>query len=97
MIDHDRLFKALLSTFFLEFLELFIPELAQTIDPDSIQFLQQEYFAYLTSGYDKVLHLLVSVKQAGVEMTFLVHLDSQSYAEAHFTRRMFIYFARLYQ
>jgi hypothetical protein len=31
MIDHDRLFKELLSTFFIEFLELFIPEVASTI------------------------------------------------------------------
>ncbi len=27
MIDHDRLFKELLSTFFVEFLELFFPDL----------------------------------------------------------------------
>jgi hypothetical protein len=26
MIDHDRLFKELLSTFFLEFIDLFIPK-----------------------------------------------------------------------
>ncbi|HEY9876014.1 MAG TPA: hypothetical protein V6D12_21465 [Candidatus Obscuribacterales bacterium] len=26
MIDHDRLFKELISTFFVEFLELFFPE-----------------------------------------------------------------------
>jgi len=44
MPDHDRLFKDLLSTFFVEFLELFIPELADTIERDSIRFLQQEYF-----------------------------------------------------
>lgn len=25
MIDHDRLFKELLSTFFIEFLDLFLP------------------------------------------------------------------------
>ena len=43
-IDHDQNFKELISTFFLEFLELFLPEVARTIDPDSITFLQQEYF-----------------------------------------------------
>jgi predicted transposase YdaD len=55
MTDHDRLFKELLSTFFMEFLELFIPELARTIEPDSIRFLQQEYFADLTSGEEKII------------------------------------------
>ncbi|WP_242051319.1 hypothetical protein [Nostoc spongiaeforme] len=45
MPEHDRLFKELLSTFFIEFLELFLPQLASTIDPNSIRFLPQEYFA----------------------------------------------------
>ncbi|MBW4515208.1 MAG: hypothetical protein KME11_08280 [Timaviella obliquedivisa GSE-PSE-MK23-08B] len=46
-IEHDRLFKELLSTFFFEFLELFLPDLASTIDIKSIRFLPQEYFADL--------------------------------------------------
>jgi hypothetical protein len=44
-IHHDQNFKELISTFFLEFLELFLPDIAATIDPTSIKFLQQEYFA----------------------------------------------------
>ena len=35
MTDHDRLFKELLSTFFVEFLELFLPQVARAIEPDS--------------------------------------------------------------
>jgi hypothetical protein len=86
MIDHDRLFKELLSTFFIEFLELFIPEIASTIEPGSMQFLQQEYFVDLTSGDEKVIDLLVEVKQAGTEMAFLVHLEAQATSEANFSR-----------
>jgi predicted transposase YdaD len=97
MIDHDRLFKELLSTFFLEFLELFLPEIASTIDPDSPQFLPQEYFADLTTGEDKIIDLLVQVQQAGQPVGFLVHIEAQSTPEADFARRMFFYFARLYQ
>ncbi len=37
MTDHDQLFKELLSTFFMEFLDLFLPELAKNIDPGSIR------------------------------------------------------------
>jgi len=55
MIDHDRLFKELLSTFFIEFLELFLPQLASTIERDSIVFQPQEYFADLTTGETKVI------------------------------------------
>jgi len=97
MIDHDRLFKELLSTFFMEFLELFLPDLARTIEPDSIRFLQQEYFVDLTAGEEKVIDLLVEVRQAGEAMTFLIHLEAQAASEANFTQRMFFYFARLYQ
>jgi hypothetical protein len=44
MIDHDRLFKELLSTFFVDFLDLFLPQVANQIDRNSIQFLPQEVF-----------------------------------------------------
>jgi hypothetical protein len=96
-VDHDRLFKELLSTFFVEFLDLFLPQVASTLDRDSIRFLPQEYFADLTTGEDKVIDLLVEVQQAGEEVGFLVHIEAQSYVEQAFTRRMFFYFARLYQ
>ena len=96
-IDHDQTFKELISTFFLEFLELFLPEIAQTIDPNSITFLQQEYFADLVEGEEKVIDLLAEVKQAGREATFLVHIEAQAASQANFNRRMFYYFARLHQ
>lgn len=97
MVDHDRLFKELLSTFFIEFLELFLPELAEQIDPTSIQFLQQEYFADLTSGEEKIVDLLVEVQQLGATAAFLIHLEAQSFSEANFARRIFFYFSILHQ
>ena len=97
MTDHDRLFKELLSTFFIEFLELFLPQVASTIDRESIHFLPQEYFADLTAGEDKVIDLLVEVKQSGEEVGFLLHVEAQSSVEQNFARRMFLYFARLHQ
>ncbi len=96
-IDHDRLFKELLSTFFLEFLDLFLPHLAASIEPDSLRFLPQEYFADLTAGEDQIIDLLAEVKQAGEAVGFLVHVEAQASSEANFSRRMFFYFARLYQ
>ena len=38
-MDHDRLFKELLTTFFVEFLELFFPETLPYLDRDSVEFL----------------------------------------------------------
>lgn len=97
MIDHDRLFKELLSTFFVEFLELFLPQVARSIDPDSVQFLPQEYFADLTTGDTKIVDLLAQVQLAGQEAGFLIHLENQASPEADFSRRIFFYFARLHQ
>ena len=97
MTDHDRLFKELLSTFFIEFLELFLPEIAAQIDPTSIRFLQQEYFADLTSGEEKIVDLLVEVQQLGATAAFLIHLEAQSFSEANFARRIFFYFSILHQ
>jgi hypothetical protein len=41
MTDHDRLFKELIATFFIEFLELFLPQVASTIERNSIRFMHQ--------------------------------------------------------
>jgi predicted transposase/invertase (TIGR01784 family) len=97
MIDHDQLFKELLSTFFVEFLELFLPQVAAAIEPDSITFLPQEYFADLTTGETKIIDLLAQVRLAGQEVGFLIHVEAQASSKSDFARRMFFYFARLHQ
>jgi predicted transposase YdaD len=96
-IDHDQNFKELISTFFLEFLELFLPEVARQIEPNSIKFLQQEYFTDAVEGEEKIIDLLAEVKLAGQEVTFLMHLEAQSTSRAHFNRRLFFYFSLLHQ
>ena len=97
MTDHDRLFKELLSTFFVEFLELFLPQVARLVNRDAIGFLPQEYFADLTAGETKIIDLLAQVQLAGQETGFLIHVENQASTQADFSRRMFFYFARLHQ
>jgi Domain of unknown function (DUF4351) len=96
-IDHDRLFKELLSTFFIEFLELFLPQVVTSIDRDSIRFLPQEYFTDLTTGDKRVIDLLAEVKQAGKDVGFLIHVEAQADSKDNFTRRIFFYFALLHR
>lgn len=96
-IDHDQNFKELISTFFMEFLELFLSEIAITIDPGSVKFLQQEYFVDLAEGEEKIVDLLAEVKQSGEDATFLIHIEPQSTSRSVFPERMFFYFARLHQ
>ncbi|MCC5602462.1 Rpn family recombination-promoting nuclease/putative transposase [Nostoc favosum] len=97
MIDHDRLFKELISTFFVEFLDLFLPQVASQIDRDSIQFLSQDVFTDVTSGEKKEIDLLAQVRYQQQETCFLIHVENQSYTESEFAKRMFKYFARLHE
>jgi hypothetical protein len=95
--SHDQSFKELISTFFIEFLELFVPKMAAMIDPTSITFLQQEYFVDLVEGETKIIDLLAQVKLAGEDATFLIHVEPQSTDRPVFPQRLFFYFARLHQ
>lgn len=95
MIDHDRLFKELIQTFFWEFIELFLPEVLEYVETDSLTFLPEEIFTDVTSGDKRKIDLLAQVKWQGQDSYLLIHLESQAYNQKEFERRMFHYFARL--
>lgn len=97
MIDHDRLFKELLSTFFREFVELFLPDVTAYLEPDSLEFINSEVFTDVTSGEKYEADLVVKARFRGEETFFIIHLEHQSYSQAEFSKRMFRYFARLYE
>ena len=97
MIDHDRLFKDLLSTFFLEFLDLFLPSVTTYLEPDSLTFLDKEVFTDVTAGERYEADLLAKVRFRGQESFFLIHVEQQAQARSNFSQRMFRYFARLYE
>lgn len=94
MIDHDRLFKELISNFFVEFIELFFPELRQYLDSESITFLDKEVFTDVTEGDKHESDLIAKVKFQGKDAYFLIHVEAQASPESLFNRRMFKYFAR---
>ena len=96
-INHDRLFKELLSTFFLEFIELFFPEIVNDLDPKSLQLLDKEVFTDVTSGEEHEADLVAQVRFQGKDSFFLIHIEVQSSSQSEFSRRMFRYFARLYE
>lgn len=97
MIDHDRLFKELLTNFFVEFLELFLPKVAAHLERDSIEFLDKEVFTDVTAGEQYEADLVVKAKFREQESFFLIHLEHQAQNQAQFSKRMFRYFARLYE
>jgi hypothetical protein len=93
-MDHDRLFKELLSTFFFEFLELFFPALTGCIDRSQAPiFLDKESFGQ--SKRRREVDLVVRLKMNGQETHFLVHVEHQAQARGGFPGRMHRYFSRL--
>lgn len=97
MIDHDRLFKELLTTFFWEFIALFFPSFTNYLERDSITFLDKELFSDVTSGERREVDLIVKAKFREQDTFFLIHCEHQSHPQADFGKRMFYYFARLYE
>ncbi|MEA5576495.1 DUF4351 domain-containing protein [Anabaena sp. UHCC 0451] len=98
MIDHERLFKELIQTFFWEFIELFLPEVLDYVDKDSLTFLPEEIFTDVTAGEKRKIDILAQVKWSGEDRYFLVHIENQAYNQKEIERRMFHlfhYFARL--
>jgi Domain of unknown function (DUF4351) len=103
-IDHDQLFKQLLTTFFLEFLELFTPEFFAAIDPQSLEILPLEYFTDIEAGERKAMDVIVRVNLLGrpnapesSRVSVVVNCEHQSSTQANFHRRMFFYFAQLHR
>lgn len=94
-MDHDRLFKELLSTFFLDFLRLFVPELADELEDASLVPLDKEVFTDVTAGDRHEVDLLVQARLKQHEAFFLIHVETQAKAQPDFPERMFRYFARL--
>ena len=97
MIDHDRLFKELITTFFPDFIDLFFPDVAAYLERDSVTFLDKEIFTDVTAGEEYEADLVAKAKFLGQETFFLIHTEHQSEARRSFSKRMFRYFARLYE
>jgi Domain of unknown function (DUF4351)/Putative transposase, YhgA-like len=92
-IGHDELFKTLISRYFLPFLELFLPSVAAMVEPDKLVQLDKELFR---GKKKKIADLVVKAQYKGKETFFLILIESQSRKESDFSRRMFLYFARLH-
>ena len=95
-MNHDRLFKELLTNFFAEFVELFLPNVSTYLAQDTVFVpLDKEIFTDVTLGNTHEVDLLVRAKFRDDEAFFLVHIENQSTSQSDFAKRMFRYFARL--
>ncbi len=98
-VPHDRLFKELLGTFLYEFLELFLPELAERIEPGSLV-LMGEKELLLPGERARRADLVARAHLRGEEKEafFLIHLEheAQNKDPYGFPRRMLRYALHLY-
>jgi hypothetical protein len=78
-IDHDQIFKRLIQAFFREFIELFLPQIAQRIDFSRVEFLEKEQFTDMPVGKRRLLDLVVRVGLLdGGEELLLIHCEFES-------------------
>lgn len=95
-VDHDRLFKELITAFFAEFVALFLPKISAALDPDvAIVPMDKEVFTDVTLGEKHEVDILMKARFQGEEAFFLIHVENQATAQTEFPKRMFRYFARL--
>ena len=95
MIDHDGLFKKLLRAFFVEFVEVFLPDVSQYLDKSSLEFLDKEVFPELDDEFSREADLVVKARVQGKQSFFLIHIENQAARRPRFNRRMFFYTAWL--
>jgi len=92
-MDHDRLFKKLLTTFFYEFLELFFPTLAALVDrSQEAEFLDKETYKDSTRRRD----LVVRLRLLHGEAFFIVQVEQEAQTTTDFPSRFFTYFTTLW-
>lgn len=95
-INHDQLFKELLTTFFVEFIDLFFPEVLEYLDTSSITFVDKEVFTDITQGNKKIFDVIAMARLQGQNYSFLIHIENQASNQTDFNQRMYRYFCSLY-
>ena len=95
-MNHDRLFKELLTSFFYEFLELFFQSLSASIDRNQLPtFLDKESFGELPGDLRREKDLVARVRLMCGDACFIIHLEHEAQNNNDFPARMFTYFSRL--
>ncbi len=96
MMDHDRLLKELLSRFFIEFVELFLPQMAADLDRNYLTFLDQELFTHTASGERQEADLIAKARFKNRNIFFLLRIENQPQPQPEFGRHLFRTFSRLH-
>ncbi|BAS28223.1 DUF4351 domain-containing protein [Limnochorda pilosa] len=97
-IDHDRLFKVVLSEFPLEFLGLFVRSLLRRNAITRVEPVDTQLFSDLPGGERRHADLVLKLESEDPERgPGLVHVEIQSQPQSTFAQRMFAYSFRLHE
>ncbi len=87
--DCDRLFNELLSTFFWDFIALFLPHLAGEIDRESIAFVEREAFSGTSTAEREETDFIARVQFRNRPTCFLIRTEHRTSDRTGLARRMF--------
>lgn len=91
-MGHDQIFKDLLPPFFLDFLRLFLPEIAEGIKPESITAVPTEVFTDIPEGEQRTGDLLTQIEPLeGSPELVLIHTEVQGEEGPEFPYRVWEY------
>ena len=97
--EHDAIFKQLLTVFFKEFIDLFLPWFSDKLDFENLEFLDKEIFLYGVSKNEKNYVDLVCkapmLDENKESKLILIHVEIQSTKDNNMARRMFNYCCQL--
>lgn len=95
---HDIAFKEVLTVYFKDFIEMFLPTLFKQLDFDTIDFLDKEIFHHGTSRSKNYLDLVCKASmldKSQKEKLILVHIEIQSTKDKKMAERMLDYYCHL--
>jgi hypothetical protein len=96
-MGYDQVLKAILRTFFRDFMELFFPDVAGSLEFDSVEPLEKELFKGFPDGVERRPDFVARVRtREGAAETVVVHIEVQAGTEPRFGQRMFEYYALLW-
>ncbi|MEB3330172.1 MAG: DUF4351 domain-containing protein [Candidatus Sericytochromatia bacterium] len=96
-MDHDRLFKQLLSECLPDFLARFVPGLAARLDGTALVPLDKEAFPDVPPATRREVDLLLRARVREEPAHLLIHVEAQAQHQRDFPRRMFRYFSHLHE
>ena len=95
---HDIVFKEILTVYFKDFIEMFLPKLSDQLDFENLTFLDKEMFHHGTSRSKNYLDLVCKAPMLDKDENtklILVHIEVQSTKDNKMVERMLDYYCHL--